>query len=58
MGFLNHVPAKFSFIGPDRAPVEVTSVDQCLKITDTNCSTGLPNNVQAKIPLKYGQNME
>ena len=29
IGFLNHYPKKFTFIGPDRAPQNISSLDDC-----------------------------
>ena len=57
MGFLNHCPAKFCFIGPDRAPVTVNSIEKCLKIANIIRKTRVPNYAQARIPLASGLNI-
>ena len=57
VGFLNHSPAKFQFICFDRAPVTVSSIDKCLQIANVIFDTGVPNYVQARIPLASGLNI-
>ena len=47
----------FSFIGPHKAPVEISEIKQCLDIAETIASTGLPNYVQASILLKSDLNI-
>ena len=58
VGFLNHSVDEFQFIGPDRSPVNITEIDQCLNIASTCSSTGLPNYAQARIPLSSGFNIQ
>ena len=58
VGFLNHGPAKFTFVGPDRAPVEVNSLTQCLEIAGVIHNTGLPNYAWARIPLTCDLNLD
>ena len=58
VGFLNHTVAKFSFIGPDRAPVDIKSVEQCFHIAGVIASTGCPNYAQARIPLVSHLNIQ
>ena len=57
VGFLNHTVPKFSFIGPDRAPVDIKSVEQCLHIAEVIANTGCPNYAQARIPLVSNLNI-
>ena len=57
-GFLNHQPAKFSFIGSDRAPFTVDTIQKCLDIGDTIRQTGVPNYAQARITLQSGLNLD
>ena len=57
VGFLNHSVPQFSFTGPDRNPVNITSIDQCLCIADIIAQTGCPNYAQARIPLASGLNI-
>ena len=49
IGFLNHQSAKFSFIGPDKAPIMVDSIQKCLEIANTIMETKVPNYAQARI---------
>ena len=56
-GFLNHGPANFSFIGPDREPVRVESVEQQVNIAHIIKSTGKPNYTEARIPITSGLNI-
>ena len=58
IGFLNHHPKNFTFIGPDRAPHNINSLDEYLRITDTIRSTGVPNYACARIPLISGLNID
>ena len=58
IGFLNHQPAKFLFIGPDRAPVLVDSIQKCLDIANIIRQTKVPNYAQARITLKSGLNID
>ena len=41
-GFSNHIASDFEFIGPDREPVEITTVEQCISIAEVIISTGVP----------------
>ena len=50
-GFLNHQGADFEFIGPDRAPVLINSVQTCLEVANIIRDTGFPNYRVARIPL-------
>ena len=58
VGFLNHTVGEFSFIGPDRAPVDITSVEQCFHRAEVIASTGCPNYAQARIPLASDLNIQ
>ena len=58
VGYLNQAVTDFSFIGPDREPVEITSIDKLLQVADTILSTGIPNYRMARIPIKSGLNVE
>ena len=58
VGFLNHTVDEFQFTGPDRLPVHITNIDQCLNIASTIASTGLPNYPHARIPLTSGLNIQ
>ena len=33
-GFINHIASDFEFVGHDREPVEITTVDQCIEIAE------------------------
>ena len=56
-GFINHIASEFTFIGPDREPVEITTVEQCIRIAEVITSTGVPNYRGARIPLVSGLNI-
>ena len=43
VGFLSHKDTVFEFIGPDRLPVSIDSVDKCIEIVNIIRTTGLPN---------------
>ena len=50
-GFLNHQGADVKFIGPDRAPVLINSVQTCLEVANIIRDTRFPNYRVARIPL-------
>ena len=58
VGYLNQAPTDFSFTGPDRAPIQITSVDKLLEVADVILSTGIPNYRMARIPIQSGLNMD
>ena len=58
VGFLNHSIEDFQFIGPDRSPVNIKDIDQCLNIAAVIASTGVPNYAQARFPLTSGLNIQ
>ena len=58
VGFLNHSVENFQFVGPDRSPVNITNIDQCLNVATVIASTGVPNYAQARIPLTSGLNIQ
>ena len=57
-GFINHSSADFTFIGPDRRPVHIDTVEKCIEIADVIRQTGVPNYQTARIPLRSGLNIE
>ena len=57
-GYLTQAATNFSFIGPDREPVDISSIDTLLKVADCILSTGVPNCQAARIPIKSGLNVE
>ena len=58
IGYLNQAPTDFSFIGADREPIEINSIDKLLHVADIILDTGVPNYQMARIPIKSGLNME
>ena len=54
VGYLTQVNTEFSFIGPDREPVELDSVDTLLRVADIIKDSGQPNYKFARIPIKSG----
>ena len=57
-GYLTQAATDFLFIGPDREPVEISSIDTLLKVADCILDTGVPNYRAARIPIKSGLNVE
>ena len=51
VGFLSHEDTVFEFVGPDRLPVSIDSVDRCVEIANIIRTTGLPNYRLARIPI-------
>ena len=57
-GYLAQAATDFFFVGPDREPVEISSIDTLLKVADYILSTRVPNYQSARIPIKSGLNVE
>ena len=57
-GFLNHSSGEFSFTGPDRDLITISTIPQCFQIAEIIRGTGLPNYRQARIPLRSGLNLQ
>ena len=57
-GFVNHIVSIFQCIGPHRAPVDISIVEQCVEIANVIRAIGVPNYRQARIPLVSGLNIE
>ena len=57
-GFLNHHHPTFQFIGPDREAVQIGTIEEHLHIAEIIRQTGVPNYVQARIPIASGLNLE
>ena len=57
-GFFNHGKAEFTFIGPDREPVLISDINQCVAIAKLIQRTGKPNYAAARIPLISDLNLE
>ena len=49
---------EFEFIGPDRQPVVISSIDQLMAIAGTIRSTRVPNYRAARIPIESGLNVK
>ena len=58
IGYLNQAPNDFSFTGPDREPIDINSIDKLLYVADIILGTGVPNYRMARIPIKFGLNVE
>ena len=56
-GFLLLQSGSFNFVGPDRLPITIDSVDKCIAIANIIRETGKPNYQQARIPLNSGLNI-
>ena len=48
---------EFEFIGPDRQPVAISSIEQLMAIADIIRSTQLPNYKAARIPIESSLNV-
>ena len=58
VGYLTQVQTDFQFIGPDREPVELNSIDILLNIANIIRDTGQPNYKCTRIPIKSGLQVE
>ena len=57
-GFLLQAPTDFSFIGLDRKPIRMDTVDKYITIADIIASTRVLNFQQARFLIKSGLNIE
>ena len=57
-GYLAQEGTAFEFVGPDRPPVDITSIEQLIAIADIIRNTHVPNYRAARIPIKSGLNVE
>ena len=57
-GFPNHKHPTFQFMGPDREPVHIRTIEEHLHIAEIIRQTGVPNYAQARIPIVSGLNLE
>ena len=57
VGYLAMENTDFRFVGPDRPPVTIDSIDKCLQVANIIRNTGLPNYRMARIPLTSGLNI-
>ena len=53
VGYLALESIDFEFVGPDRLPVSINSIDTCLR-ADVILSTNKPNYCEARIPIVSG----
>ena len=58
LGYLAKQSTDFGFIGPDRQLAEITDIQQCVNIAQQIQSTGKPNYMEARYPIKSGLNLE
>ena len=58
VGYLALEPTTFRFIGPDRSPVDIISIDKCLQVANIILSTAKPNYQEARIPIVSGLNIK
>ena len=58
VGFLSHKNKEFEFIGPDRPPVCINSVDKCIEIANIIRDTGVPNYKMACVPITSNLNVD
>ena len=57
MGYLAQANTDFVFIGPDKCPIQLDSVDTLLKTASIIRDTGQPNYKVARIPIESGLNV-
>ena len=57
-GFLNHGPAKFIFIGPDREMKECNDIHSYINMARVIQESGVPNYKGARFPLQSGLNID
>ena len=57
-GFLFQESGDFVFIGPDKKPINITTVNQCITIADLVRETNKPNYQQARFPVHSGLNLQ
>ena len=57
-GFLNHEHTTFQFIGPDKEPVHIRTIEEHLHIAEIIRQTEVPNYFQARISIVCGLNFE
>ena len=58
MGYLAHDATDFCFVGPDRLPQSIDTVDQFVAVAKIIQSTGLPNYKMARIPVSSSLNIQ
>ena len=58
VGYLSQASTEFEFIGPDKEPVLIDSVDKLISIANSIRDSGLPNYRGVRIPIKSGLNIE
>ena len=57
-GYLAQESTDFRFVGPDRLPQSIDTVDQFVKVAEIIQSTGLPNYKMARIPVSSALNIQ
>ena len=50
-GFFSPKDTLFEFIGPDRPPVCIDSIEKCIEIANIIRTTGVPNYKMARVPI-------
>ena len=58
MGYLALESTDFEFIGPDRPPVNIDSIEKCLQVANVILATKKPNYREARIPIVSGLNVK
>ena len=58
VGYLALESIDFKFIGPDRPPVNITSINTCLQVANVILFTIKPNYREARIPVFSGLNVK
>ena len=58
VGYLSLSATDFEFIGPDKEPVCIDSIEKLIPIANSIRASGLPNYRAVRIPIKSGLNVE
>ena len=56
-GYLAHDETDFCFVGPDRLPQSIDTVEQFVAVAEIIQSTNLPNYKMARIPVSSSLNI-
>ena len=58
VGYLAQSDETFSFVGPDRQPIRLNSIDQLIQVANLIRDSGLPNYEAVRIPIESDLNFK
>ena len=58
VGYLAQSDETFSFVGPDRQPIRLNSIDQLIQVANLIRDSGLPNFKAVRIPIESDLNVK